>query len=62
VKPFAFIAVLIFAIVAVAHVVRLIFGLEIIVQGITIPVWLSAIGAIAAAGMSFMLWRESRSK
>ena len=39
----------VFAVVAVAHVVRLITGLEIVVGGAILPMWVSFLGALIAA-------------
>ena len=39
----------VFAAVAVAHVVRLITGFEIVVGGVIVPEWVSFIGALIAA-------------
>jgi len=61
-RPFTTIAALIFAVVCVAHAVRLCLGWEIIMNGIHIPVWPSGLAMIVTGGLSFMLWRESRSK
>ena len=36
----------VFAAVAVAHVVRLITGFEIVVGGVIVPVWVSFLGAL----------------
>ncbi len=38
----------VFAAVAVAHVVRLITGFEIVVGGVIVPVWVSFLGALIA--------------
>jgi len=59
-KVFTAIAVAIFAIIAVAHLLRLFTGLQISVSGFNIPVWWSAPAFIIAAGLAFMLWREGR--
>ena len=61
-RPFTAIAALFFAVVCVAHIIRLCLGWEITMNGIQIPVWLSGIAIIVTGGMSFMLWRESRIK
>ncbi|TAL28346.1 MAG: hypothetical protein EPN94_00430 [Nitrospirae bacterium] len=61
-KPFTKIAIVVFSLVAVLHLLRLIFGWEVIVVGFTVPVWFSAIGFIIAAGLAFLLWRENRGK
>lgn len=61
-KPFATIAVVIFALVAILHLLRLCLGWEMAINGRVVPLWPSAFGLIVAGGLSFLLWRESRSK
>ena len=61
-RPFTKIAALFFALVCVAHAVRLLTGWVIHLNGMDIPFWLSVIAMIAAGGLSVMLWRESRAK
>jgi hypothetical protein len=39
----------VFAAVSVAHVVRLTTGIEIVVGGVIVPVWVSFLGALIAA-------------
>ena len=59
-KPFTTIAIVIFSIVAVLHVLRLIFGWQAVIDGLVIPMWASVVGLIIAGGLAIMLWRESR--
>lgn len=59
-KPFTTIAVAIFTIVAVVHLLRIVFGWEVVIQGTVIPMWASYLGLIIAGGLAVMLWRESR--
>lgn len=59
-KPASFIAVIFFSLMAIAHLFRLFLGVEIIVDGTLVPIWLSAVGLIVPAGLAFMLWREQR--
>ncbi|KAF0143395.1 MAG: hypothetical protein FD156_2656 [Nitrospirae bacterium] len=61
-KPFTKIAIAVFSLVAILHLLRLVFGWEVIVSGMIVPVWFSAIGFIIAAGLAFLLWRENRGK
>jgi hypothetical protein len=61
-KPFTTIAVAVFALVALLHLLRLFAGWEILVAGIVIPVWLSWIGLILAGGLAVMVWRENRTQ
>lgn len=59
-KPFTIIAIVIFALVAVLHVLRLIFGWEAVINGMVVPIWASVLAIIIAGGLAVMLWRESR--
>jgi lipopolysaccharide export LptBFGC system permease protein LptF len=59
-KPFTTIAVIVLAILAFVHLYRLIRGLEIVVNGMTVPIWGSAVVAIVAGTLALMVWRESR--
>lgn len=59
-KPFTTIAVALFALIAVAHLLRLFAGWEVIVAGFVIPVWWSAFGVFIAGGLALMVWREAR--
>ncbi len=59
-KPFTALAAAIFALIALAHLCRLILGFDVVVAGTTLPQWLSLPGLIVAAGLAVMLWREAR--
>ena len=59
-KPFTLLAVLVFALVAVVHLLRLVFGWEVTINGAVVPLWASVLGIVIAAGLAVMLWRESR--
>jgi hypothetical protein len=59
-KPFTAIAVAVFAIVAVCHLLRLFAGWEVVVGGLGIPMWVSWIGLIFAGVLAVMVWRENR--
>ena len=59
-KPFTTIAVALFALIAVVHLLRLFAGWEVVVGGFVIPVWWSAIGLVIAGGLALMVWREAR--
>ena len=55
-KPFTKIAIAVFSLVAILHLLRLVFGWEVIVSGIIIPLWVSVIGLIVSGGLAFLLW------
>ena len=59
-KPFTTIAVGVFALMALVHVLRLLFGWEVTIQGSIIPMWVSGLGIVIAGGLAVMLWHESR--
>ena len=59
-KPFTAIAILLFAIMALAHLYRLVRPFEVVVAGATIPQWVSIVAVIVTGGLALMLWRESK--
>lgn len=59
-KPFTTVAVAIFALMALAHLMRLVTGFEVALNGKTLPLWPSALGLVVAATLALMVWRESR--
>jgi len=50
----------VFALVATAHLVRLLLGWDVFVAGVSIPLWVSGVGVIVPGGLAVMLMRESR--
>ena len=58
-KPFSVIAAVVFVLVALAQLVRLVLGWPVVVNGISIPLWASAIACLVAAGLAIMVWREA---
>jgi hypothetical protein len=59
-KPFASIATVIFSILSLAHLLRLFFHWEIIVNGFIVPQWVSVPACILLGALAFLLWREAR--
>ncbi|NPC57590.1 hypothetical protein [Caenimonas soli] len=59
-KPFSAIAAVVFVLVALAQLLRLVLGWPVVVNGISIPLWASAIACLVAAGLAVMVWREAR--
>ncbi len=58
-KPFTTIAALFFALVAIGHVLRLVFAVEVVIGGVSVPLGVSFPVAMIAAGLAFLIWRES---
>jgi len=59
-KPFTWIAATIFALMAVAHIIRLFTNFQIIVGSHSIPMWVSYVAILITALLSWMLCREAR--
>jgi hypothetical protein len=59
-KPVTTIVAILLSAISIAQFLRLIFQVEIVANGLIIPVWLSIFGCIVPAVLAFMLWRENR--
>jgi len=60
VKPFTTIAALFLGLIALLQLLRFILAWEIILNGVIVPVWLSGVAFVIAAGLAVMLWLEAR--
>jgi hypothetical protein len=52
-KTFATIAAVIFALVALLHLLRLVMGWSVVIDAWTVPMWVSWIGFVVAGGLSY---------
>ena len=66
-KPFTTAAVVVFTLVTGLHLTRIVMGWKVVigesvvaVGGTAIPMWVSYLGVVIAAGLAVMVWRESR--
>lgn len=59
-KPVTTIVAILLIAISVAHLLRLIFQVDIVANGANIPIWLSIFGCIVPAVLAFMLCRENR--
>ncbi len=59
-KPAARFAFVLLTLVALAHLLRLVFSVDVVARGIAVPMWLSAIAVLVFAGVAVWLRRESR--
>ena len=53
-------AIFIFALVALGHVVRLAFDIPVTIGSWSVPTWISLVGAVISGGLAVVLWRENR--
>ena len=59
-KPFSAIAAVVFAVVALMQLLRFVMGWEILVNGISIPLWASAIAFVLASVLAVTVWKDAR--
>jgi len=59
-KPITTLAVLLLALMALLHLLRLIFPVEIMVGGSVVPQWASIIGCLMPGGLAIGLHEESK--
>ena len=52
-KTFATIAAVIFALVALLHLLRLVMGWSVVIDSWTVPMWVSWVGLVVAGGLSY---------
>ena len=58
-RPFTTLASILLALLAIGHVLRLVFALEVVIGGMIIPLGVSIPVAVLAAGLAYLVWRES---
>jgi hypothetical protein len=59
-KPASLLAVLVFSLVSIAQLARLVFQIEVLVNGAPVPMWVSVIALFVAGALAVALWREAR--
>lgn len=61
-KPAVSITVVFLFLVALSHLLRLVFGVTVTVDGLTIPMWASVLACLGPAALAVWLWREQRTR
>ena len=59
-KPFTSLAVVLFALIAIGHLARLLFGWPVSIAGRTVPMWPSAVGLVVSGLLAVFVWRENK--
>lgn len=59
-KPATKFAVVLLSLVAVAHLLRLIFGLEVLVGSWAAPMWISVLGVLVPGGLAYFIVKEHK--
>jgi hypothetical protein len=53
-------AITVFSLVAFAHLLRVLFTVNVTIENWTVPQWISILGFIGPAIIAWLLWRESK--
>ncbi len=59
-KPATSATVALLVAIAVLHLARLAFGVEVMAGGTTVPLWVSAVGVVVPGALAAGVWREHR--
>jgi len=59
-KTGSLLAIIVFVLVAIAHLLRIASGTEIVIGGNNIPQWISVVGVVIPAFIAWLLWKESK--
>ncbi|MDX2416117.1 MAG: hypothetical protein QNK19_01515 [Xanthomonadales bacterium] len=53
-------AILLFILVAIAHFLRVVYGIDVTVGEWSVPQWVSVLGTIVPLVIAWLLWSESK--
>lgn len=59
-KPAATVVIIFLLLLALVHLFRLVYGVEMIVNGQVVPVWFSLPPVILTSLLAWFLWREQK--
>jgi Na+/H+ antiporter NhaA len=59
-KTGTLLAIILFTLVAIGHLLRLIDGTEVVARGYVVPQWASVVGVVVPALIAWLLWKESK--
>jgi hypothetical protein len=59
-KPFTTIAIIFLALIAILQLTRFFQGWEVLINGVSIPTWVSGLAFVVAGGLAVLVWRESK--
>jgi hypothetical protein len=60
VKPAVLSTCVFLALIAVAHLLRVVFQVPVVVGSVNVPLWPSAPAVLVVGGLAVWLWREER--
>jgi hypothetical protein len=53
-------AIVFLGLLSLLQLTRVLLGWSVIVNGVSVPIWASAVACLIAGALALMLWRESR--
>ena len=59
-KPVTVAATILLAVVSLAHLMRILFGVQVTVADAYVPMWVSGMAFVVAGFLAVMLWRGAR--
>jgi hypothetical protein len=59
-KPVSLVTTIFLALIALVHLLRILFQVELTAGHMLVPMWMSATASLFTAGMAFLLWKENR--
>jgi hypothetical protein len=59
-KTGTLLAIILFVLVAVAHLFRLVDRTEVVVGTMVVPLWVSVLGVVVPGLIAWLLWRETK--
>ena len=59
-KTGTLLAIIVFTLVVIGHLLRLVDGTSVVIDSTSIPMWVSYLGVVVPGLIAFLLWKESR--
>ena len=59
-KPASLVTVIFLALVCIAHLLRVVYRVEILAGGWNVPIWMSVLACLFTAALAGWLWKEQR--
>lgn len=53
-------AIILFIVVAIAHLLRIVYSADLILGSWNAPMWVSVLGAVGPGVIAYLLWKESK--
>jgi hypothetical protein len=58
-RPGTVLTIVFLLLVAIAHLLRVLYGVEVTAGGLAIPMWMSVAATLLTGALALLLWREA---